>query len=140
MIDTGASISFISQLILVVNNLQANSNLKHEQIVTYERNLVVSLGNGSTATACQGVDIQLNFATDGLKAQRAILPSLPHGIDLILGNDFLSEFDILRRPSRAECSWYSKAQNKHLQYLQTLKQVYTTGLLAHNEFTDMYSA
>jgi hypothetical protein len=112
MIDTGASISFTSQL--VVNTLRGNPNLKHEKIVTYRRNLVVSLGDGSTATACQGVDVQLNFATDNMQAQCAILPSLPNGIDLILGNDFLSKFDILIRPARAECSWYSKAQNKHL--------------------------
>ena len=46
--------------------------------------------------------------------QKCVLPSLPNGKDLILGNDFLSKFDILIRPARAECSWFSKAQNKHL--------------------------
>jgi hypothetical protein len=112
MIDTGASISFTRQL--MVNNLRANPNLKHGKIVTYRRNLVVSLGDGSIATACQRVHVQLNSVTDDLQAQCAILPSLPNGINLILGNDFLSKFDILIRPAQAECSWYSKAQNKHL--------------------------
>ena len=112
MIDTGASISFTSQQ--VVEKLRANPLLQHTSIQTYDRKLIVSLGDGSTANASEGVDIQLNFATDDLTAQCAILPSLPNGIDLILGNDFLSKFDILIRPARAECSWFSKKQNKHL--------------------------
>jgi hypothetical protein len=62
----------------------------------------------------ESVDINLLFATDELQAQCAVLPSLPHGIDLILGNGFLSKFDVLIRPTRAECSWYSKAQKQHL--------------------------
>jgi hypothetical protein len=112
MIDTGASISFTSQQ--VVDKLRANTQLQHTNIKTYERKLIVSLGDGSTANASEGVDIQMNFATDDLTAQCAILPSLPNGIDLILGNDFLSKFDILIRPARAECSWFSEKQNKHL--------------------------
>ena len=112
MIDTGASISFTSQQ--VVDKLQENPLLQHTTIRTYDRKLIVSLGDGSTAKASEGVDIQMNFATDDLTAQCAILPSLPNGIDLILGNDFLSKFDILIRPARAECSWFSEKQNKHL--------------------------
>ena len=112
MIDTGASISFTSQQ--VVEKLRANPLLQHTSIQTYDRKLIVSLGDGSTANASEGVNIKLNFATDDLTAQCAILPSLPNGIDLILGNDFLSKFDILIRPARAECSWFSKKQNKHL--------------------------
>jgi hypothetical protein len=56
---------------------------------------VIEKHHGSTATACQGVDAQLNFAMDDLQAQCAILPSLPNGIYMILGNDFPSKFDIL---------------------------------------------
>ena len=82
MIDTGASISFTSQQ--VVDKLRANTQLQHTNIKTYERKLIVSLGDGSTANANEGVDIQMNFATDDLTAQCAILPSLPNGIDLIL--------------------------------------------------------
>ena len=112
MIDTGASISFTSQQ--VVDKLRANPLLQHTSIKSYDRKLIVSLGDGSTANASEGVDLKMNFATDDLTAQCAILPSLPNGIDLILGNDFLSKFDILIRPARAECSWFSAKQNKHL--------------------------
>jgi hypothetical protein len=111
MIDTGGSISFTSQH---VDKLRANSLLQHTTIRTYERKLIVSSADGSTANASEGVDIQMNFATYDLTAQCAILPSLPNGIDLILGNDFLSKFDISICPARAECSWFSEKQNKHL--------------------------
>ena len=112
MIDTGASVSFCSQNIL--DSLRTHQNLQHQDIKSYNRKLVVSLGDGSTATAEEGVDINLQFSTDELQAQCAVLPTLPHGIDLILGNDFLSKFDVLIRPARAECSWYSKSQKKHM--------------------------
>ena len=112
MIDTGASVSFCSQKVL--DALKTHRQLQHQDIQSYNRKLIVSLGDGSTATAEESVDINLQFATDELQAQCAVLPTLPHGIDLILGNDFLSKFDVLIRPSRAECSWYSKAQKKHL--------------------------
>jgi hypothetical protein len=88
--------------------------LKHQDIKTYARKLVIALGDGSTATAEEGLKINLQFATDELQANCAVLPTLPNGIDLILGNDFLSTYDVLIRPARAECSWYSKAQKKHL--------------------------
>jgi hypothetical protein len=78
------------------------------------RKLVVALGDESTAKAEEGVTINLQFATDELQAHCAVLPTLPNGIDLILGNDFLSTYDILIRPARAEYSWFSEAQNKHL--------------------------
>ena len=112
MIDTGASVSFCSQNIL--DSLRTHQNLQHQDIKSYNRKLVVSLGDGSTATAEEGVDINLQFSTDELQAQCAVLPTLPHGIDLILGNDFLSKFDVLIRPARAECSWYSESQKKHM--------------------------
>ena len=67
MIDTGASISFTSQQ--VVDKLQENPLLQHTTIRTYDRKLIVSLGDGSTAKASEGVDIQMNFATDDLTAQ-----------------------------------------------------------------------
>ena len=112
MIDTGASVSFCSQNIL--DSLRTHQNLQHHDIKSYNRKLVVSLGDGSTATAEESVDINLQFSTDELQAQCAVLPTLPHGIDLILGNDFLSKFDVLIRPARAECSWYSESQKKHM--------------------------
>jgi len=112
MIDTGASVSFCSQKVL--ETLRRHQHLKHQDIKTYARKLVVALGDGSTATAEEGIKINLQFATDDLQAHCAVLPTLPNGIDLILGNDFLSTYDVLIRPARAECSWYSKAQQKHL--------------------------
>ena len=112
MIDTGASVSFCSQKVL--ETLRRHQHLKHQDIKTYARKLVVALGDGSTATAEEGIKINLQFATDDLQAHCAVLPTLPNGIDLILGNDFLSTYDVLIRPARAECSWYSKAQKKHL--------------------------
>jgi hypothetical protein len=60
MIDTGASISFTSQQ--VVEKLRAHPLLQHTSIQTYDRKLIVSLGDDSTANASEGVDIQLNFA------------------------------------------------------------------------------
>ena len=112
MIDTGASVSFCSQKVL--ETLRRHQHLKHQDIKTYARKLVVALGDGSTATAEEGIKINLQFATDDLQAHCAVLPTLPNGIDLILGNDFLSTYDVLIRPARAECSWYSKTQKKHL--------------------------
>ena len=112
MIDTGASVSFCSQKVL--ETLRRHQHLKHQNIKTYARKLVVALGDGSTATAEEGIKINLQFATDDLQAHCAVLPTLPNGIDLILGNDFLSTYDVLIRPARAECSWYSKSQKKHL--------------------------
>ena len=112
MIDTGASVSFCSQQVL--DSLRTHPNLQHQDIQSYNRKLVVSLGDGSTATAEESVNINLQFSTDELQAQCAVLPTLPNGIDLILGNDFLSTFDVLIRPARAECSWYSAAQKKHM--------------------------
>ena len=62
----------------VVDKLQANPLLQHTTIRTYDRKLIVSLGDGSTANASEGVDIhrdiQMNFATDDLTTQCAILP------------------------------------------------------------------
>ena len=93
MIDTGASVSFCSQKVL--ETLRRHQHLKHQDIKTYARKLVVALGDGSTATAEEGIKINLQFATDDLQAHCAVLPTLPNGIDLILGNDFLSTYDVL---------------------------------------------
>jgi hypothetical protein len=114
MIDTSAPVSFCNEQVL--DSLRSHQNLQHQDIhvQSYNRKPVVSLGDGSTATAEESVDINLQFSTDELQAQCAVLPTLPHGIDLILGNDFLSKFDVLIRPARAECSWYSESQKKHL--------------------------
>ena len=49
MIDTGASVSFSSQRVL--DSLRTHRNLQHQDIQSYKRKLVVSLGDGSTATA-----------------------------------------------------------------------------------------
>ena len=56
--------------------------------------------DGSTATAEESVNINLQFSIDELQAQCDVLPTLPNGIDLVLGNNFLSTFDVLiRNPS-----------------------------------------
>jgi len=49
MIDTGASVSFSSQRVL--DSLRTHRNLQHQDIQSYKKKLVVSLGDGSTATA-----------------------------------------------------------------------------------------
>jgi hypothetical protein len=102
MIDTGASVSFCRQQVL--DSLRSHRNLQHQDIQSYNRKLVVSLGDGSTATAEESVNINLQFSTDELQAQCAVLPTPSNGLDLILGNDILSTFDVLIRPARAECS------------------------------------
>ena len=111
VIDTGATVSFCSQHVL--DSLRSYPNLQHQNIQSYNRKLVVLLGDGSTEMAEESVDINLQFCTGELSYQCAVLPTLPNGIDLILGNDFLSTFDVLIRLARAECSWYSEAQKTH---------------------------
>ena len=88
MIDTGASVSFCSQHEL--DSLRSYPNLQHQNIQSYNRKLVVLLGDGSAEMAEESVDINLQFSKDELSYQCAVLPTLPNGIDLILGNDFLS--------------------------------------------------
>ena len=87
-IDTGVSVSFCSQHVL--DSLRSYPNLRHQNIQSYNRKLVVLLGDGSAEMAEESVDINLQFSKDELSYQCAVLPTLPNGIDLILGNDFLS--------------------------------------------------
>ena len=97
MIDTSASVSFCSQNVL--ETLRRHQHLKHQDIKTYARKLAIALGDGPTARAEEGLKINLQFATDELQAYCAVLPTLPNGIGLILGNDFLSAYDVLIRPA-----------------------------------------
>ena len=76
MIDTRASVSFCSQKVL--GTLRSHPHLKHQGIKTYARKLVVALGEGSTANAEEGVSINLQFATDDLQAQCAVLARWVH--------------------------------------------------------------
>lgn len=87
-IDTGVSVSFCSQHVL--DSLRSYPNLRQKNIQSYNRKLVVLLGDGSAEMAEESVDINLQFSKDELSYQCAVLPTLPNGIDLILGNDFLS--------------------------------------------------
>jgi hypothetical protein len=98
----------------VLETLRRHQHLRDQDIKTYARKLVAALGDGSTATAEEGIKTNLQFATNELQANCAVLPTLPNGIDLILGKVFLSTYEVLIRPARAECSWDSKAQKKHL--------------------------
>jgi hypothetical protein len=67
MIDTGASISFYSQQVL--DSLRSHQNLQHHDIQSYNRKLVVSLGDGSTSTAEESVDISVDVQFSTVELQ-----------------------------------------------------------------------